>query len=184
MPEVVRNTLPPAQLAGCDRVIRPIIQNPRRDACPLRHFHLQPPFFLNDASNFRPFAVRRYFWRRLVFFATSFTINLSSSKITSARLMLPLARTMPHACAISEVESDESASNKDNTRLGHDWATRPDPDTAPRLGPLTSPFATPLPVRQMIVLKKPDVGSNSGRARPCSVHLSMITPVPLPDFST
>lgn len=32
----------------------------------------------------------------------------------------------------------------------------------------------------MIVLKKPDVGSNSGRARPCSVHLSMITPVPLP----
>ena len=59
--EFVRNTLPPTLLAGCDRVIRPIIQNPRRDANSIRHFHLRPPFFLSAATSRTPFAVRRYF---------------------------------------------------------------------------------------------------------------------------
>ena len=61
MPEIIRNTLPPAHLAGCDRVIRPIIQNPRRDANSPRHFHLQSPFVLNEATILRPFAVKWYF---------------------------------------------------------------------------------------------------------------------------
>ena len=32
--------------------------------CVTPELHLRPPFCLNDATNFRPFAVRRYFWRR------------------------------------------------------------------------------------------------------------------------